>query len=89
MELVLDADVQMVLETMQAKIPAHKLVSVAELAPRVAKLLWGDSPQEPVTAIILRLPKPLWSPSRSVSNESFLEPVNVGDDSAEVADGCK
>jgi hypothetical protein len=57
MELILDDHVKAVLEFMQERIPACKLVGVAERMPHIAKLLWDRYPQEAVTAVELH-PKP-------------------------------
>lgn len=57
MELKLDQDLQSVAEFMQENIPASKLMSVAEAMPKVAWLLWSNSPQEPCIPASLTLPK--------------------------------
>jgi hypothetical protein len=64
----LDDDVKVVLEFMQEKIPASKLVGVAERMPQIAKLLWDRYPQEAVTALSLS------SLPLSVSSASEIPP---------------
>ncbi|MGA2896319.1 MAG: hypothetical protein ABSE27_01820 [Acidobacteriaceae bacterium] len=52
-----DSDVQAVLEFMQDRVQAGKLISVAEGVMQMARLLWGSHPQEPCSAVSLVLPK--------------------------------
>src|SRR5277367_2447076 len=56
----LDQDVQAVLEFMQSKIQASKLVAVAESLPQIARLLWSQYPQESVSpfGLFRTLPHP-------------------------------
>ena len=54
MDVVLDSDVRAVLEFMQTRIAASKLVPIAERLPEMAKLLWSRYPQEPVEPISMR-----------------------------------
>ena len=54
MELILDTDVQMVLETMQRNISAEKLVGVADVLPQLARILWGRYASAPVHGCELR-----------------------------------
>jgi hypothetical protein len=52
-EFMLDEHVKMVLEFMQGRIPASKLIGTAEKLPQIAKLLWDRYPQEPVNVASL------------------------------------
>ncbi len=71
MELSLDEHVKSVLEFMQEKVPAGKLVGVAERLPEMARLLWDRYPQESLAAMSLVLVKTgQESQSQSVSIES-------------------
>lgn len=63
MEIKVDSDVQSVLEFMQQHIAASKLLTVAEVLPKMARLLWPEYPQEPCSALSLVLSKPEYSPS--------------------------
>lgn len=54
MQVVLDEHVKSVLEFMQTNIPATKLVAVADSLPQMAKLLWAQLSQEPVTPMALQ-----------------------------------
>ena len=56
-EMKLDEDVHLVAEFMQHNLAAAKLVAVADALPKVAKLLWGEYPQEPCTPALLTVPK--------------------------------
>lgn len=58
MELILDEHTKAVLEFMQERIPASKLVGVADRIPQMAKLLWDRYPQEAVTAVELHSKPP-------------------------------
>jgi len=80
-ELVLDNDVRAVMEFMQQKIPAEKLLGVAESLPGLARLLWVKFQQEPVQAVSLVLTKQ--HPLRSNASECGLALPCVGDGSAE------
>jgi hypothetical protein len=53
-----DVDAQNVLEFMQRKIQASRLIGVADMLPQIARLLWSQHPQEPCTAASLVVPKP-------------------------------
>lgn len=53
MELALDPDVQAVAEFMQKSLTAAKLISVADVMPNVARLLWSQYPQEPCVGLKL------------------------------------
>jgi predicted alpha/beta hydrolase family esterase len=70
----------MVLEFMQENIPASRLIGVAESLPQMARLLWAITPQEPIQALLLVLPK---TPHPSQSNAIEFSPVPecVDDDS--------
>lgn len=71
MELIINPDVKSVLEFMQDRIPACRLVAIAESLPSLAKLLWDRYPQEPSPALTLELLK-LRSPSQPSASESGL-----------------
>jgi hypothetical protein len=51
--VVIDSDLQSVADFMQAHLPTSKLISVAEHLPKIARLLWGEFPQEPCQAFTL------------------------------------
>jgi hypothetical protein len=51
MDLLADEHVRAVIELMQERVPAVKLIGVAEALPQMARLLWGHVPQEPVTPL--------------------------------------
>ena len=71
MKLTVDPYLQAVLEFMQTQIPTHKLVLVAESLAPIAKLLWGNHPQEPCRILELVLPKlDQAHPSQSTAIES-------------------
>jgi hypothetical protein len=59
MNIEVDNDVKAVLEFMQERVAAFKLIGVAERIPAMAKLLWDKYPQEPVEPISLRSVRPL------------------------------
>jgi hypothetical protein len=69
MDVVLDADIKAVAEFMQGNIPASKLVGVAKHLPALAKLLWGDCPQETCTPMSLFVSKPKCNRSPSSAIE--------------------
>ncbi len=77
--IVLEDDVRIVLEFMQQKISAAKLVGVAEALPQLARLLWGQFQQEPFHAIRLTVTKQ--HPSQSNASECVLAPPCVDDGS--------
>jgi uncharacterized protein (DUF2267 family) len=89
MQFVVDEHVKAVLEFMWRRVPAAKVVSVAEAIPQLTRLLWGENPQEPVSAISLQvdpaIKREAQNQSRSVSIGSSLGSVCVGDGSAEEA----
>jgi hypothetical protein len=70
--LVIDEDVKAVLEFIQDKIPASKLVAVSERLPEMARLLWGHFPQEPCHVLNLELKKPVMT---DLENQS--RPVSI------------
>jgi hypothetical protein len=76
MEFFLDSDVKLVLEFMQSNLPAHKLVTVSDVLPQMARLLWGRFPQEPCPSIELRVPT--LCQSQSDANELAPEQLSVG-----------
>ena len=57
MQVQIDSDVQAVLEFMQQRIPAAKLIAVAEGVRRLAGPMWDGYPQENCQPIALVLPK--------------------------------
>jgi hypothetical protein len=69
MQIAVDEDVQAVIEFMQSRIQASKLVSVADSVPQMARLLWGQTPQEPCVPAYLMMPKPGCDPSQSAATE--------------------
>ena len=81
MQFEIDPDVQAVLEFMQGRIQACKLVGIAEALPQMARLLWNHNGQEPVhpcslTYLGLADVRPL------ASTGSGLGTVNAGGGSA-------
>jgi hypothetical protein len=85
MELICDPDVQAVLEFMQERIPACRLVASAEGLPQLARLLWGHFPQESCRHLRLEVPK--LRPLQSVASESSPGPEYADDGSAAAGDG--
>ena len=85
--LVIDSDVQSVLEFMQERIVAAKLIGVADVIPKMARLLWEGFPQEPCAVACLSLSKTVeQNPTLQVSIESSQAPVcERGDSVAGVA----
>jgi hypothetical protein len=73
-DLVTDEHIKVVLEFMQANVPASKLCGVAESLPQMGKLLWGRIPQEPVTAMFI-------GGSQPTASGCAPERLCVGDDS--------
>jgi hypothetical protein len=73
MEVVFDADVQAVAEFMQSKIPANRLVSVAEGLAQIAPLLWGQYQSERVQTLKLQ-----WPAIFSSSDEAHTQPCAKG-----------
>ena len=68
-----DSDVQAVLEFMQDRVQTKRLVSVADGAAQMARLLWGSHPQEPCATVSLILPKTDQErPLPAASSESSL-----------------
>lgn len=59
MNLVVDEHLRATLEFMQASIPEAKLIHIADRIPELARLLWGQFPQEPLSVLTLQLPKPI------------------------------
>ena len=57
MQVVMDEHVKSVLEYMQAHVPENKLIGVSERLPELARLLWSNFQQEPVSVLNLSLPK--------------------------------
>jgi hypothetical protein len=53
MQLTADKDVKAVLEFMQEKVPASKLVAVADQVSELARLLWGHYPADEITPLQL------------------------------------
>jgi hypothetical protein len=87
MNLITDPDIKAVLEFMQQKIPANKLVGVAERIPPMARLLWDVYPQQPCRPLAFDLPKPdLQNPSLQDARVSPPVHIDVGDGSVEVKD---
>lgn len=63
----IDPDLQAVAEFMQRRLPAEKLVTIAENLPQVARLLWSRFPQEPVIGASLTEP-PITNDLQQVSS---------------------
>jgi hypothetical protein len=84
-QLVVDEDVRLVLEFMQDKIEAVKLIGVAEALPQMARLLWVRYPQEPILAASFVLTKEC---SQSLSHATECGPAmaSAGGDSVEAGD---
>ena len=61
MELVLDDDVKAVVEFMQKRISAHRLVAVARGVSEIGPLLWGKHQPEKVDVLRLVCPPPTTS----------------------------
>jgi len=80
MDLMADPYIKSVLEFMQQRLPACKLVAVADCLPQMARLLWGHYAQEPCVAITLTAPK-VPNPSPPTATESFPERLCVDDGS--------
>lgn len=78
-EISIDPDVMAVLEFMQKKMPADKLVSVAENLAPIARLIWGHHPQQVIRAVTLFHPKPGLRLSRSTASESDLAQAGADD----------
>jgi hypothetical protein len=55
--LSVDPDLKAVADFMQSQLPAGKLISVSDQIPKLARLLWGNYPQEPCRALFLTTPK--------------------------------
>ena len=77
-ELLMDKDLRLVVEFMQENLEAQKLVAVSESLPQIARLLWGDVPQEPIKAIRVMACLDLTRPTAS---ECGLAGKCVGDGS--------
>jgi len=86
-QLEVDRDLQSVLEFMQAKIPTNKLLGVAESLPQMARLLWGEFPQEPFQCAQLRQGAISVDRRPQAASESSPERKCADDDSAVVAVG--
>jgi hypothetical protein len=67
MEIAIDPEAKAVLEFMQENVAATRLVSLAETLPQMARLLWNDCPQEPVTALRFELVKTECSQSQQAA----------------------
>ena len=87
MELIIDPDVRSVLEFMQERLPACKLVPVAKALLGMATLLWGHYSQEPCQILTLESPKRMAHQSQSDAIESGPAPVNAGGGSVVAKDG--
>jgi|SRR5579859_575562 len=88
-EVVMDEHVRDVLEHMQCRIPAEKLIGVAKCLPELAKLLWGHFQQEPCIGLNVCLAIAAEeSQTLSVSTESSPVPGCAGDDSV-AAEVCR
>lgn len=71
--LVVNKHVQDVLEFMQEKVPAHRLIEVAEAIPGLARLLWSSVPQEPLPILRFSIPKATTRDRESLSLSSATE----------------
>ena len=80
MELIVDPDVKMVLEFMQDRLPACKLVAVADCLSPMARLLWGHYSSESCYALTLSVPKTP-NPSPLSASESGPGIAYAGGDS--------
>jgi hypothetical protein len=81
-EFFIDSDLQSVADFMQAHLPTSKLVSVADHLPKIARLLWGEFPQEPCQPLaLIPTKRGLANQSQSVSSGSNLEHRCAGGDS--------
>jgi hypothetical protein len=78
---VVDKDVQLVLEMMQRRIPAARLVGVAQAVAQLSPMLWGHFEAEPVRAVEFRAPSLLDATPR-VATGCAPEPLHAGDGSA-------
>ena len=56
MDLLVDHDVRLILETMQRQIPMGRLISVANGVAALAPILWGHYPQDAVVPLSLAEP---------------------------------
>lgn len=79
MEVVFDADVQAVADFMQSKIPANRLVSVAEGLSRIAPLLWGQYPAEQVQVLQLQSPAIFSSDEPHIQSSAKGRSLPLGD----------
>jgi hypothetical protein len=87
MNIAIDPDVLAVTEFLQARIPARRLVGVAEAVATLAPILWGQHAPEPVQALRLNA-EPIAAVVRTpkASNESGPAGDCAGDGSAEGVD---
>lgn len=79
MEVVVDPDVKEVVEFMQEKIEARKLIGAAEGLRAIAPILRGRHERHPVQTIELHA-EPITCGSPPVANGSALVQPHVGDD---------
>ena len=84
MQVILDSDVQAVLEFMQDRNPAARLLAVAEGLPKIARLLWDGTQQEPFRVASLTVSKTL-HPSLSPASELSPALGSVDGDSVTAA----
>jgi hypothetical protein len=80
-QLSIDDDVRLVLEFMQDNIAAAKLLGVAETTAKLARLLWGQYAQEPLSPVSLGPDKPKMQNQllRAASELSLGRPCADGD----------
>lgn len=84
--VVLDDDVQAVLEFMQRRVAAQKLVGVARAVADVAPILWGHFDADAVRCLGLQCPPISVSDPRSDASEFSPGHTCAGGDSAEAGD---
>jgi len=83
MQIEVDDDVKAVLEFMHLNVPAAKLLTVAEVIPKLARLLWSEYPQEPLVGVsLVSLPTRGSLPNASESGPAL---PCAGDGSVEAA----
>lgn len=86
-KFTIDSDLQSVADFMQEHLPTSKLISVADHLPKIARLLWGEFPQEPCQPLaLIPTKRGLENQSQPVSSGSSLDYRCVGDGSAVEAD---
>ena len=88
-KIVIDSDLQAVLEFMQDRIAATKLIQLADSLPQMARLLWGSCQQEHFVPIWLSPEKPSLQNQSPLGANGYSPARAYADDDSGVAAGAQ